>query len=325
MKRVLVLGASGFIGSHIFDLMRSLNYQVIGIGRRRVDREGYYSIDLYSNSGEDALRGLFEQFDPEVVVNCVGGGYVSTKTKSGLKEIVDYNVRVVDLLAGIFEVGFRPEKLVHLGSVSSYGVRLDEEISEDTPKRPKTPHEIAKYEAEVKIKEICNQFAVPWVILQPAQVYGPADVRSDLYRLISFACKYKVLLIVGKGDNYMVPLVYVEDVAKAVESAVRNEVANKEILLAWDRITWNGFAEVLSEIIPGLKVIHFPFFLWKALVYLQESVLTVLGREPLFSSDRLPYLVRNRLYRSKYFELLGFEPIDLETGMRRTLESYGCV
>ncbi len=323
MKRVLVLGASGFIGSHVVNLMRS-RYQVIGVGRRQKDWEGYCSIDLYSDSGKGALRALFEQFSPEVVVNCVGGGSVSTKTKLGHNQIVDYNVKVVDLLEEIFRAGFKPEKFVHIGSIASYGVRLNEEITEDTSKTPKSSYEVAKYEAEKKIKEICIRFGIPWVVLQPAHVYGIGD-RSDLYKLISFACKYKVLLIVGKGDNYMVPLVYVEDVAKAVESAVRNEVANIEILLAWSRITWNEFAKVVSEIIPELRIIHFPFSLWKALVYLQETILSLLGKEPIFSSDRLPYLVGDRLYRSNHFELLRFEPLDFKTGIKRSITYYGCV
>ena len=82
---------------------------------------------------------------------------------------------------------------------------------------------------------------------------------------------------------------------------------------------------MLKSVIPGLKILHVPFSLWSFFVYVQESMLSVLGKEPLFSSDRLPYLIRNRLYESRSLDLLGISPVKLEKGLDKTIRSYGCV
>ncbi len=322
MKRVLVLGSSGFIGSWIVSSLLDRGWEVVGIGRRRQRLSyPYISLDLDSPSPEERFCNVLGNRHFDAIVNCIGGGYVSTSTVKGRERLLSYNLKPMQFLTSVLPKLQGVERIIHLGSVSSYGVRLGEEMNETSEKTPRTAHEIAKYEAEQAVKEVAKQFRLKWIIFQPAQVYGPGDKTSDLASLLKLVKKWKVFPIVGKGDNKMVPLVYVKDVAELVCRAIeRTGVGNEEFMLAWERLSWSEFADKVKSVIP-VKVVHIPSALFKVGVWCEDRFFRLFGREPIFSYERVAYLLGDRLYDGrKVLRKFMFSPTPLEEGLKETLE-----
>ncbi len=322
-KSILILGSSGFVGSALADYLKQNGFVVYGVGRRNLNVDyNYIQLDLFSNSALDEFLSVLKGNKIKYLINCVGGGKVSTSTKKGANALINYNMGVFPFLEGVLRSNIGVEKAIHLGSVSSYGVRLNEEISESAEKRPVTPHEVAKYKAELKFKEICESASVPWIIFQPAQVFGPGDNLSEIYKIFKFVSKFGIFPIIGKGNNFMVPLVYVKDVAKIVLSAIDSNTENDEFILAWERKLWSDFANMVCNSLNA-KILHIPVFVFKGLVWAQDKAFKLFSKEPLFSFGRVDYVLNNRLYNSsKAIRVFNFSPTDINLAIQETIGSY---
>ena len=323
MRKVLLLGSGGFIGRWILYYLLAKGYNVVGIGRKNRGGKDYQYLRLDVSSA-NAVQQFFDSIDDtkfDYIINCIGGGYVSTSTPEGREKLISFNLKPVEFVQGLLEEMKTVKKVVHLGSVSSYGVRLGEEINERSPKIPKTPHEVAKFEAEEKLKRVASKKNIAWIIFQPSQVYGPGDTGSDLAKLLRFVRNWKIFPIFGRGDNMMVPLVYVKDVAKLVVRAIeREQIENEEFILAWERISWNQFVKKVREHIFVLPI-RVPGWICRSVVFVEDRLFKFLGIEPIFSYDRVDYVLGNRLYNSeKILSRFALQPTPLSEGLKETLK-----
>ncbi len=68
MTRVLIIGASGFVGKKTFSVMRSAGFEVFGTGNSRVS-EGFLKLDC---NNKDQIKEIFDKVKPEVVIDSHG-------------------------------------------------------------------------------------------------------------------------------------------------------------------------------------------------------------------------------------------------------------
>src|SRR5690349_2830490 len=114
MTRVLLLGATGFLGTAVRSRLAEVA-EVVTAGRRPSTVD--VPVDL-STAGPERVARLLREVGPGVVVNCAGC------TRGGAAELVAGNVvAVAALVTGLDRVAAagRPIRLVHLGSAAEYG------------------------------------------------------------------------------------------------------------------------------------------------------------------------------------------------------------
>jgi nucleoside-diphosphate-sugar epimerase len=322
----VVTGATGFVGPHLVAALVARGRSVRCLVRDAARGRALAGPGVEVQVGEladprflaDALKGA------ERLFHLAGGGRVSTASTEGLAELRAANVAPLRAVLSAAQ-GAGVGRIVHFSSISSMGVQLDRRLDEDSPCRPQTPHEIAKYESEEVALEAWRRDRVPVVILRPSQIYGPGDLRSEILRLVRLAARGWVPLFAGGRGR--VPWVYVSDVVDAALLAAAAEGAVGRTYLVSDADSY-VFADVVAVIARELGRRRGGRSIPRPLAALGigavERAATMLGREPPFTLHRLASMCGARLLSiERARRELGYRPlVGLEAGMRSTVAWY---
>ncbi|HEV7935686.1 MAG TPA: NAD(P)-dependent oxidoreductase [Actinomadura sp.] len=162
--RLLLVGASGFIGRHV--RARAAGFQVVTVSRS--PGMGDLCLDLAAAAPAEVAE-LIREETPDVVVNCGG------VTRGDPAEMVSGNVvAVANLVAALASA---PVRLIHLGSAAEYGhVPAGNPVTESTDPRPVGPYGITKL-AGTEIVRAARSDAVVLRVFNPI---GPGMPASTL-------------------------------------------------------------------------------------------------------------------------------------------------
>jgi dihydroflavonol-4-reductase len=321
----LVTGATGFIGPHLVDALVASGRRVRCVvrDRRRAPLRGAV-VEVREGSllDEAFVSGAFEGV--ERVFHLAGGGKVSAMGDEGLEALRAANVAPLAPLLRAAAAA-RVRAFVHFSSISAMGIQLDTRLDEETPCRPRTPHEIAKYESEVAALDAWRERGVPVSVIRPSQVYGPGDVRSEIPTLVRLARRGLVPLF-GGGEG-RVPWVFVSDVVSAALAMAERPAAVGRTYIVSDADSYR-FADVVQVIAEALGRTRGGVVIPRAValppIALAEWVATALGRVPPFTVHRLGSICGRRLYSvERARRELGYAPqVGLREGMTRAVRWY---
>jgi len=172
----LVLGANGFIGSHVADAMRALpGVEVVGagLGAPLPGLEGrWLDLDLLADDGR--LEAELRSASPNLLVNCTGA---TTGTPADLVRL-DV-LTTARLLEAITRSGVRT-RLIHLGSAAEYGRgATGEPVGESACPRPVSPYGIAKLAATQLVVASAAQ-GLEATVLRVFNALGPSMPPDSL-------------------------------------------------------------------------------------------------------------------------------------------------
>ena len=173
-NKILITGASGFIGSFIVEEALNRDMEVWAAVRKTTSRRYLKDkrinfIELDFNSKDELKRQLADhQFDYIVhaagVTKCIDKADFRRMNTEGTKHFVD----------AIIELGMPIKRFVFLSSLSVYGAIHErqpyQDITENDCPHPNTAYGKSKLEAERYLDSIGNDF--PYIILRPTGVYG---------------------------------------------------------------------------------------------------------------------------------------------------------
>ena len=321
----LVTGATGFVGPHLVSALVAQGRRVLCLVRdvrRAAALAGpgvaVRALELMEgNALATAMQGV------ERVFHLAGGGKVSTASDEGLRALRDANVGPLEAVLRTARSS-RVKRVIHFSSISAMGVQLGQRLDEDTPCRPSTPHEIAKYESEQVALNACRD-GLSVVILRPSQIYGPGDERSEIRKLVRLARRGAIPMF-GGGEG-RVPWVYVSDVVDAALAAAERDVKPGRTYIVSDSDSYR-FADVVEHIGRALgrgrAGVTIPTLLAWPAVAAVEVLTRAVGFEPPFTRHRLASMTGKRLVSiDRARREHGFSPkVGLEEGMSRTERWY---
>lgn len=170
--RVIVLGATGFLGRHVSRRLEDLGIDHVRIGHTAgasVDA----AIDLASSAQHD-LDKLIGGIAPTAVINCAGA--VSGTTA----DLTRGNVVAVHALLSALAWSAPAARLVQLGSSAEYGaVKTQSPMSEETPTEPTSPYGFTKLAASQLVLRSREQGADA-IVLRIFNVSGPQSPTSTM-------------------------------------------------------------------------------------------------------------------------------------------------
>ncbi len=317
--RVLVTGASGFIGHRLVPVLRRRNFEVTALLLADEDDAGAAGAHVVRGdiTRADTLRGVLAGQD--AVVHLAGAvGYGQTFDRClRLNRDGTENVAAEAVRCGV-------RRFVHMSSVSVYGRPVGVRVTEDFPLRKiGDPYGDTKIEAEGIVTRLAASGALDLTMIRPTVIYGPGDDKF-LPKLIENLRSGRARVI-GSGQN-PVDTIHVDDVVDFVVGILndRRSFGRTYNLNHPANPTWAEFVAAVAEMVgvppPRRRV---PYAVAWVLAGLMELGARLSGRAPRLTRYAVRVVGRRYDYAvDRARDELGFEPrIDLLSGVRDCLSS----
>ncbi|MEZ4826739.1 MAG: NAD-dependent epimerase/dehydratase family protein [Bacteroidia bacterium] len=279
MKKILVTGADGLLGSNLVRVLlsRGLDVRVLIQQGRNVptldnlDIEKFQGDVLDTASLEAAARGC------EKVIHVAA----NTNVWPSRGEIY-YKVNVTgtqNMIQAALKAGI--ERFVHVGSASSFGIG-----SKQKPGTEEDPCVSAKYgmdyidtkvEGQRVVMEAVKSKGLPAVVVNPTFMIGPYDSKPSSGAMIIAAAKGQVPGFTGGGRNW----VHVRDVAEAIANALSMGRLGEAYILGHENLSYKEAITQICEVVgtkpPRLTV---PDFIIKTIGFAGTTLGNITGKAP---------------------------------------------
>ncbi len=324
--KILITGASGFIGSFIVEEALKRGFETWAAVRKSSSKaflqdERIHFIELNLSSKEQLVEQLKgQQFDYVVhaagVTKCLNKADFRRINTEGTKNLVD----------ALLEVGMPLKRFVFISSLSIFGAIKEqqpyEEIRETDTPQPNTAYGRSKLEAEQYLTTLGDR--LPYIILRPTGVYGPREkdyfiMAKSIQQHSDFAVGYK------RQD---ITFVYVQDVVQAVFLALdRGENGRKYFLSDGQVYQSTTFSDLIHEELgrPWWIRITAPVWVLRVVTFFGEYVGRMTGKVTALNNDKYNIL-KQRNWRCDIqpaIDELGYQPqVQLAEGVKRSIKWY---
>lgn len=194
MKKILITGINGFIGSHLTEhlLKAEKDSKIYGLCRWRSNRENLVNcldgITLLNGDLLDApsLVRVLEESGPDEIYHLASASYVLTSFNSSTNTLMTNIIGLNNLLEAIRLVNISP-RMVAITSSEVYGqVELkDIPIKEDSLFKPTSPYGVSKAAQDLLINQYCISYDMRIIRIRNFSTEGPR--RGEVFFLSYFA------------------------------------------------------------------------------------------------------------------------------------------
>ncbi|MDR3694008.1 NAD(P)-dependent oxidoreductase [Mucilaginibacter sp.] len=320
-ERVLITGASGFIGYHIIQEALKNNLEVYAAIRKSSNIAHLKGLDIkYTYLDFDNVSSLKKELAEkkyDYIIHAAG----VTKARSQ-EEYNNINAGYTqNLAAATVESGIRLKKFVLLGSLAAVGPlnNLDEVLTESSSPNPVTAYGKSKLLGEEQLKTFA---ALNYTILKPTGVYGPRD--KDIFIFFKQVARGIEPYIGNLEQKFS--FLYVTDLARATIKALFHGNKCTFILSdgnSYDRYQLAGFIKKSM----GVKAVkfHLPVNFVKIIAYLSEKYCALNKKASTLNVEKLNELMAVSWHCdiANARAVLGFEPeYDLKAGVAESIKWY---
>lgn len=317
--KILLTGASGFIGGRLRDALLDANTDVIAIRRPGSPpaKKGRSVEAAYEDQAK--LDEIIRSEKPDYVLHVAGATKGVTYDDFRKANVMPTQ----NLLDALRKEHPNVKRFVHVSSLASYGPSTaTKPHTESDERRPIEFYGQSKLEAERVVEQVGEQ--LPWTIIRPSGVFGPGDVDYlNLFREVERGRN----VYFGNRKRWF-SNIYVDDLVDAILLSMTHENACGRGFFVCDNVplTWERFQETMvRESGKRVRTLDFPEFL-VSLAAVGGELATMLDKQPrLFNRQKAKmgaaeaWTCTSDLLREK----LGWSSrISPEEGIRRTFDWY---
>ncbi len=223
MKKIIVTGGNGFIGSNLVNYLLIKKYFVINIDKNKYSNGSYllknnksknyrfYKLDINS----DKIFKIIERHKPVAIFNLAAETHVDRSIESP-KDFIHSNIlgtfNILEQLRTYKSKYKKNLRLVHISTDEVYGdVKNSSRSNENSSYKPSSPYSASKASADHLIKSYVRTYKLDAVISNCCNNFGPGQFPEKLIpTLIYNIINNRALPIYGKGKNSR-EWIYVED------------------------------------------------------------------------------------------------------------------
>ena len=329
MKKYLVTGGAGFIGSNfvLYMLNQNDDVSIVNVDSltyagnlenlKSVENDGRYRFVQADIRDADKIREIVDQFAPDYVINFAAESHVDRSILDPgafASTNVMGTVALLNVVKAAWEQSdgsYGDHKYIQVSTDEVYGsLSLDEPNSffrETTPLNPHSPYSSSKASADLFVKAYADTYGLPVNITRCSNNYGPYQFPEKLIPLmINNALVHKALPVYGDGLNVR-DWLYVEDHCKAIDLVASNGKVGEIYNVGGHNERPNIF--IVKKIIEEVSAVTGDAEINEALISYVE--------------DRKGHDRRYGIAPDKIKEDLGWEPeTAFETGIVKTIQWY---
>ena len=220
MKKILITGGSGFIGTNLINkLIKNKNYKILNIDNQskfkilesklNYPKKNYElkKIDIFNNK---LLQKYFNIFSPNIVLHLAAESHVdnsifSPKNSINTNIIGTYNLLEISRnFLDNNKRNLKNFKFIHISTDEVYGsLKLNEKSSnENSQYKPNSPYSAAKASSDHLVRAWNKTYKLPSIITHCTNNYGPYQFHEKLIpKTIKNCLENKKIPIYGNGKN----------------------------------------------------------------------------------------------------------------------------
>jgi nucleoside-diphosphate-sugar epimerase len=322
MKKVLITGASGFVGFHLIIKALAANLDVYAAVRPNSDTQHLQDLPIHfvilDFSSVDQLKVQLEKEHFNFVIHAAA----ITKAKSA--EVYNHvNAELTKNLArALVQLSYTIEKFIFISSLAAIGPLkvLSGQIEDDTIAKPVSNYGRSKLLAESYLKEIEN---LPLIVVRPTAVYGPRE--KDIFILVN-SIRKGIEPYIGKFVQQL-SFIYVSDLAHIIVKSLESSILKKSYNISDGRTyTRYAFADYTKMLLRNKTIkIHIPIPVIKLSAMLFDLIYARKKETPVINSEKIDELVAVNWACNidSIKKDLDFSPeFDLKMGLKETISWY---
>jgi len=181
-KRVVVMGAGGFIGASLVKTLKSSTIPHIALSEE--------NLNLFDSDASDRLADILNSEDTLVVISAIA------PCKNN--EMLLQNISMMKAVCEAIEKQ-QPKHLIYLSSDAVYADSPDP-LLETSSAEPGSLHGIMHLSREIMLKQVCT---VPMAVLRPSLIYGAEDTHNGYgpNQFLRLALSNKEITLFGQGEE----------------------------------------------------------------------------------------------------------------------------
>ena len=212
MKKFIVTGGLGFIGSNLIEILLKSNFYVINLDKVTYS-SNFYNVKEFKKSKKykfikcdiknKKLKNIIFKFKPDGIFNLAAETHVDRSIDNPENFIQSNIVGTYNLLECFKAYSKKYEsKLIHISTDEVYGDIISGRSSENYPYKPSSPYAASKASSDHLVSSYVRTYNIPAIITNCSNNYGPKQHPEKLIpKLIYNIIKNKPLPIYGRGKN----------------------------------------------------------------------------------------------------------------------------
>ena len=263
MKKVIVTGGLGFIGSNLINILKE-KYFVINIDKvtyasnfnniiPEIKNYQFYKQDI---NNKIFIKNILKKFNPSIIFNLAAETHVD-RSIDGPKKFIESNILgVFNLLEAIRDYK-KKIKLIHISTDEVYGdIKKNYKSKEEDRYNPSSPYSASKASGDLLIKSYIRTYKIPAIITNCCNNFGPNQYPEKLIPTIIYnILNNKPIPIYGRGKNIR-EWIYVEDHCKALIKIAEKGVIGENYNIGSGTVLNN--VQIAEKIISNFKKIIYP-------------------------------------------------------------------
>jgi UDP-glucose 4-epimerase len=309
--KVLITGATGFLGQHILKAVEKTSTTIV-LGRNRPDN---YLGEFIQYDLKDTSNLALNLQEVDVVIHSAARAHIMNDVS--LNPLVEYRLvnteATLNLAKSAVDSGVKRFIFISSIKVNGESTSSDKSFTADDVHHPQDPYGISKSEAEVQLFSLGLQTGMEIVIIRPPLVYGPG-VKANFASLLNLASKGLPLPFACFDQNKR-SMVSVDNLVDLIITCIDHPKAANQVFLVSDDYDLST-ADLISKL---SKVCGKSGFMLPIPVILFNFLAKVIGKQDFI--ERLSGSLSVDISKTK--QLLNWTPPQsVDEGFKKTADAF---